>query len=215
MKAYDPSGFAIIVTEDYTWRVREISDLKQIIRLSGDSYSPVARKAALTLVYAHWEGHVHFVANAYLTYIARRRLQISALAPAFQAVYLGAYISEWQNQRDSIGLRLKIVETIRETERGKFKKIPKGAVNTGGNLNFTRFSDICQILTLDPKRIIQDEEFLDNELVGARNRIAHGDEIVVSAERLDKVSTFVLEIMRLFRTDVENSIISRSFSRTS
>jgi hypothetical protein len=67
MKAFDPDSFTIVVTEDFTWRVKELSDLKQVIRLSGNSYAPVARKAALALVYAHWEGYVVFVAAAYLT----------------------------------------------------------------------------------------------------------------------------------------------------
>jgi hypothetical protein len=92
MKAYDPAGFSLLVTEDYTWRVREISDLKQVIRLSGPSYGSVARKAALALVYAHWEGHVLFVAGAYLSYIAKRKLKFATLMPSLQAVRLTGHI---------------------------------------------------------------------------------------------------------------------------
>jgi hypothetical protein len=213
MKAYDPTGFALLVTEDYTWRVREISDLKQVIRLSGASYGSVARKAALALVYAHWEGHVLFVASAYLSYIAMRKLKFSTLIPSLQAVRLTGHIDQWQKQRDTIGLRLNIIETIKAMERDQFKKVPADAVSTGGNLNFDRFSDICKVMMIDATKIVLDREFLDNEIVGARNRIAHGDYIVVTDERLLKASDFVLNLMRTFRSDIENCVIARKYSK--
>jgi hypothetical protein len=212
MKPYDPSGFSLLVTEDYTWRVREISDLKQVIRLSGQSYGSVARKAALALVYAHWEGYVLFVASAYLSYIAMRKLKFATLMPSLQAVRLSSNIQQWQNQRDTIGLRLNIIETIKAIEQDQFKKVPVGAVDTGGNLNFERFSDICKVLMIDPNKIVSDQEFLDSEIVGTRNKIAHGDYIVVTDERLLKASDFVLELMRIFRTDVENCVLGKRFS---
>lgn len=64
---------------------------------------------------------------------------------------------------------------------------------------------------IDASKIVLDKEFLDNEIVGARNRIAHGDYIVVTDERLSKASDFVLGIMRAFRTDIENCVISKKF----
>jgi hypothetical protein len=63
---FDPKLWRLGYAEDFTWRVKELSDLKQVIRLSGNPYAAVARKAALALVYAHWEGYVVFVAAAYI-----------------------------------------------------------------------------------------------------------------------------------------------------
>jgi len=211
MKAFDPDSFTVLVTEDFTWRVRELSDLKQVIRLSGNSYAPVARKAGLALIYAHWEGYVVFVAAAYLTYIAKRKPVLARLMPSLHAVSLTGHIQEWQRQRDSIGLRLKMVEIFRSMEAQQFKKVPHGAINAGGNLNFERFSDICRVMMIDAATIITDKEYLDNEIVGVRNRIAHGGNIIVDDDRLSKASDFVLSSMRTFRTDIENCVLSRTF----
>ncbi|WP_454624008.1 MAE_28990/MAE_18760 family HEPN-like nuclease [Bradyrhizobium cenepequi] len=211
MNAFDPDSFTILVTEDFTWRVRELSDLKQVIRLSGSSYAPVARKAALALVYAHWEGYVVFVAAAYLTYIAKRKPLLSKLMPSLHAVSLTSHIQEWQRQRDSIGLRLKMVEVFRSMEGQQFRRVPHGAINAGGNLNFERFADICKIMMINAATIITDGEYLDSEIVGVRNRIAHGGNIVISDERLSKASDFVLSSMRSFRTDIENCVLSQTF----
>jgi hypothetical protein len=213
MKSYDPSGFSLLVTEDYTWRVREISDLKQVIRLSGESYGSVARKAALALVYAHWEGYVLFVASAYLSYIAKRKLRFSTLMPSLQAVHLTGRVQEWQSRRDTIGLRLNIIQTIKAMEQDQFRRVPDDAVNTGGNLNFDRFSDICQVMMIDATKIVLDREFLDDEIVGVRNRIAHGYYIVVTNERPLRASDYVLSLMRTFRTDIENCIIGKKYTK--
>jgi hypothetical protein len=211
MKPFDPDSFTLVVTEDFTWRVKELSDLKQVIRLSGPSYAPVARKAGLALVYAHWEGYVVFVAGAYLTYIARRKRTLSTLMPSLHAVCLTGHIQEWQRQRDTIGLRLKMIETFRSMQEQQFKKVPSGSINAGGNLNFERFSDICRVMMIDAATIIADQEYLDSEIVGVRNRIAHGGSIVVSDERLTKASDFVLSSMRSFRTDIEKCVVDKSF----
>jgi hypothetical protein len=211
MKAFDPDTFVQLATEDFTWRVKELSDLKQIIRLSGGSYAYVARKAALALVYAHWEGYVVFVVSAYLAYISKRKRTFSKLMPSLHALALVGHVQEWQKQRDSIGLRLKMIEVFRSMEKSQFKRVPVGAVTTGGNLNFERFADICKVLMIDPASIVSDQEYLDNEIVGIRNRVAHGDYIVISDERLEKATDFILAAMRSLRTDVENCVVQRSF----
>jgi hypothetical protein len=89
----DAGAFSLKVIEDYNWRIKEITDLRVIIRYSGDLYSAVARKAALALLYAHWEGHVLFVAETYLKYIARKKQKFSRLMPSLQAAKLSSFIS--------------------------------------------------------------------------------------------------------------------------
>ena len=210
---YDIDTFSQYVTDDFNWRVKEISDLKEVVLRSGDIYSLVARKAALTLVYAHWEGHVHVVTEAYLKYIAKRKFKFSKLIPSFQAVHLTSQIKEWQAQKDTIALRLKIVNAVRALDIEQFRGMPLGAVSTGGNLNFERFLNICQIMALDAEKIVPNHQFLDEELLGTRNRIAHGGSMIVTEDKLQSVATFVLDIMRRFRTEVENSVALKSYER--
>jgi hypothetical protein len=130
----------------------------------------------------------------------------SASAPRW-----ASHIQEWQKQKDTIGLRLKMIEIFRSMQGQQFKKVPFGAINAGGNLNFERFADICKVMMVDAATIIADQEYLDNEIVGVRNRIAHGANIVISDERLARATDFVLSSMRLFRTDIETCVLNRAF----
>lgn len=211
MKAFDPDAFSALVIEDFNWRIKEISDLRQVITLAGDLYGSVARKAALALIYAHWEGYVVFVATTYLAYVAKRKRTFSALMPSLHAVNLSGHMQEWQRQKATIGLRLKMIETFRSMQDEQFRKVPNAAVNAGGNLNYDRFSDICKVLMIDAAGIVTDQDFLDAEIVGVRNKIAHGSHVVITDDRLVRATDFVLSIMRKFRTDVENCVVAGSF----
>ena len=51
-------------------------------------------------------------------------------------------------------------------------------------------------MTLDPDKIIPDRSYLDESIVGARNRIAHGDYFTISDDQLVRAIQYVLEIMR-------------------
>lgn len=212
-RSYDVETFSQAVTDDFNWRVKEISDVKEVVILSAPHYSEVARKAALALTYAHWEGHVHLVAEAYLKYIALRKRTFASLVPSFQAVHITSKIKEWQNQKDSIALRLKIIDAVHTLDSQQFRGVPSGAVNTAGNLNFDRFVGICQVMSLDAGTIVSDPDYLDEAIVGARNRIAHGASITVTDEALQRATQFVLGIMRSFRTEVENSVVLKRYER--
>jgi|ERR1700733_6266324 MAE_28990/MAE_18760-like HEPN len=152
-----------------------------------------------------------FVALDYLTYIAKRKRIFAELMPSLCAVSLTGHVQEWQKQKDTIGLRLKIIETFRSMQDQQFRKVPNNSINAGGNLNFERFSDICKVMMIDATAIVTDQEYLDNEIVGIRNRIAHGGSIVISDERLTRASEFILSSMRSFRTDIENCVLHRAF----
>lgn len=58
--------FSRSITSDLTWRIKEISDLRTVIRRSEPSFIPTVARAGVPIIYAHWEGHVTAVSKAYL-----------------------------------------------------------------------------------------------------------------------------------------------------
>jgi hypothetical protein len=152
MKPNNPEEFSERLVSNFTWRLKEISDIRALARVEQGSFAATARRASIPLIYAHWEGYVAFVTQSYLEYITTRKFEFSSLIPSLQAAHLAQSMPRWQLQRDSISLRLEIITTIHDIQQTKFKKIPKSAINTGGNLNFERFTDICRLLNVDEKK---------------------------------------------------------------
>lgn len=82
-KPFSDEDLASQLSRDLTWRIKEISDLKSAV-LSSDSIArPALLRALVTVAYAHWEGHIKFSAQKYLTHVALRKMKYSSLSRQF------------------------------------------------------------------------------------------------------------------------------------
>ena len=65
--------FSAAITSDLTWRIREISDLRAVANQIDSSLQPALLRAGIPIIYAHWEGHVAYVAKSYFAFLALRK----------------------------------------------------------------------------------------------------------------------------------------------
>lgn len=80
-KPYSDAPFSAQITEDRSWRLREISDLKSAIIRADESLRRVLLRALITICYAHWGGYVRFAARKYLEHIALQEIAVSRSRP--------------------------------------------------------------------------------------------------------------------------------------
>ena len=78
-KAYTLVELADQLDADLTWRVKELSDLKTAIARSKQNAQSVLLRSLVTMLYAHWEGHIRFCASKYFQYITLRRHRFDQL----------------------------------------------------------------------------------------------------------------------------------------
>jgi hypothetical protein len=76
--------FSSAITSDLTWRIREISDLRTVVKRVDASLRPSVLRAGVPLIYAHWEGHIVMVGSAYVEFISIRRLDYAQIKPSFR-----------------------------------------------------------------------------------------------------------------------------------
>lgn len=212
-KFVSDNTFSSYLTEDFNWRLKEITDLRKLATTAGAGYEIALRKAGLALLYAHWEGYIKFVGEAYIKYVAVRKLKLGLLADEFLAIGVGGVLRKYAATGGDMDGRLGLIADWRALEGGQFKKYRDLDIATGGNLNFNRFSEICRILKIDPNKVIGDETYLDKQIVGTRNKIAHGESITVSEAEFLKSSDFVIEAMRGFRSETEYCVFSKNYLR--
>lgn len=79
--------------EQIAWRRKEIGTLAFSVRGTRGLDQVVNARAATCLLYAHWEGFIKQAAEAYLSYVAVRRLSRGALAGAFRAIIYKAELA--------------------------------------------------------------------------------------------------------------------------
>lgn len=200
-KPFSEDDLANQLTQDLTWRLREISDLKAAVLGSDDVARPALIRALVAIAYAHWEGHVRFSSQKYLTHIALRKLTFAVLNPQFlRNDFLPRLAVISHKSMEERGL---IVDAILSGSEKRFSRVNEDLINTRSNLNFDVLKDICRVCGIDISIFDGKETFIDIILLKRRNAIAHGEDTFVGIAELDDVSDGVIELMRTFSNQLQ------------
>lgn len=80
--------------DELAWRKKELTTLKFMLGKSRKRESVLLLRAALCVLYAHWEGFVKAAATSYVSFVSTRGLRYRDLTPNFVALGLRREISE-------------------------------------------------------------------------------------------------------------------------
>ena len=89
--------------------------------------------------------------------------------------------------------------------------------STESNLNYDVLSKIMSSIGLDSTSFLLEKPFIDERLLKFRNKFAHGDysyDGEMNINEAIEISKKVLELMTMFKTELENAIVSESFRRS-
>jgi hypothetical protein len=196
---------------DLTYRLRELSDLKRAILDAPPLGRAVLLKALVALAYAHWEGSVKFSAQKYFEFLTLRRFPFSDLQPQFHANSFLVRLAGFLYSKPSISARASLIADILSSRDRRFAYIHPDLIDTGSNLKFEVFRDICLICGIDAKLFQEKESFIDVILLKRRNSIAHGGDAEIAIGEIDHVVDETIGLMRSFKNELENKIYAKAY----
>ena len=189
------------------WRRIELLALRSQIESSArkSAESPLARalaRAGIALLYAHWEGYVKDSCQAYVDFVAKRRLKFNELNDGLLKISL-----EHLHKRTSSGDQAAIdalLEAIREPDRSR-ARIPKDSiVDTKSNLRASVLTQILECIGFDAGRFETKANLIDHRLCDGRNGIAHGRDLFPRATDFVELHAEVVSMLE----DVRSMILS-------
>lgn len=200
------------VTNEFSWRRKELTILKNKIPTSKNSYQIALIRAVVPLLYAHWEGFVKSSLSYYLTYVSNQGLKHNELKTQFIALSFQSELSDIKT--NSIHTKTRIIDFI-FSNLNKQAKIPtKNIVNTKSNLNYEVFEDILYTLSFkDPH--FESKRDLVNDLVSERNYIAHGEHKLIDIETFNEFFNDTISLMSYLKTKIENSALLKEYKKAS
>jgi RiboL-PSP-HEPN len=210
-KPYTDADFAAQITEDRSWRLREISDLKTAVTRADDNLRRVLLRALVTICYAHWEGYVRFAARKYLEHVALRKFQYKELDRQFLRNYFLPRLASMSTSKTSIADRCALVDEVLNASDRRFSRVNEDLVSTKANLSFDVFMDICLVCCVATRIFDGKAGFIDIILLKRRNAIAHGEDTLVGIEELDELTNQTVTIMRNFGDALENSVVLKDY----
>jgi len=210
-KPFSTADLSDQMDRDMTWRLREFSDMKAAIRGADMIARPTLLRAFIAIMYAHWEGHVRHCATKYFQYIALRKRPYTQLQTQF---YLNSFIvrlDAFFRSRAGVEEKCRFMEDVLSSKDKRFAWINPDLIDTKSNLNTDVLRDLCRICGIPFAEFQKEERFINELLLGRRNKIAHGEEIYPGESEIDSLVDRLVNIMRLFRNLLENKVYDLSY----
>lgn len=197
---------------DMAWRVKELHELRSAVQGAKGKNVDAHVRAGVAMLYAHWEGFVKSASNAYVSYLAFRRDTMRELKPCFIALGMKLKMAA-ANESMTSAVAVSTVSFLLD-ELDKPIKLPASdVISTQSNLSSTVFKNIVGWIGIDPAQYSTRFALIDKTLLETRNGIAHGEYLVIDAVRFDTLVTEILEMLRWFKTDIENAAVQKAFLR--
>lgn len=197
------------ISDDLSWRQREIVLFNS--RLKNDEFEKTLLRSSVALLYAHWEGFVKNACGFYLSFLASKRLSFQQLRPELAALALRKRLREAGDSKKS-AIHTELVRDVRERAAERAKIPTSGdAIRTESNLSSRVLTEILTSLGCDAARYEIYADLIDDQLVAARNRIAHGDNSYIRRPEWDELSKQVLWMMDDIATQLLNAAVEETY----
>lgn len=213
MKIVTPDLLYDAIQNDFTWRDKELKLIYQIIPKDKNEKQSAFIRAAIPILYAHWEGFIKKSSEFYLEYVAyysSKYLKYNQLLPQFITLSLNSALNktEVKNIIDKTEIIKYLLSNLNSTPIIPTKNI----IQTKSNLTYFVFKEIMFILNIDDAKFIKHQALID-DLVENRNNIAHGNQNhkLIDFNTYENTYNDILSLMRLFKTEVENSALLQGF----
>lgn len=196
--------------QDMAWRIKELHQLKTAVDKASGKNIDAHIRAGISMLYAHWEGFVKSAANAYINYLSHRANRNNELKPCFVALSMKTKLANASTSNKSEAAILAVTHLLNEIN--KPIQLPKtDVISAESNLNSSVFLNISGWIGIDPTPYSTRLPLIDTTLLQSRNKIAHGEYLNISANRFHQLTADILDMLRWFKTDIENAVVQKTF----
>ena len=204
------------LNEDLVWRKREITSLKFLLNRTRKSDEAVLFRAAIALMYSHWEGHIKFCSHAYLNYLNHLGLSCEVLSDSFVQMNLGAKFEANDSVRN-YKIQKKLHDYFCKPSSYTFKVNEEKAISTKSNLNYEILESIINKLGLSAEDFKLKENFINATLLDYRNAIVHGEKrsLEDTKSAYMSIEENLLEMIQNFHEMIKTSASNKEYLKNS
>ena len=201
------------LSEDAVWRKVELAAHQREVRRQART-SPLRHamtRAAIAMLYGHWEGYVKRASQAYLNYVTFQREPVERLTDNF---YFIALWRECGSRQPSLADLISASEILPRSVSGRRHTFYENAINTRSNLSYSTLLEILDVCGLNGGLFSTKRYFIDGRLLDKRNHIAHGEYISVFDEDIDNMFDETVGLIDAFKALVENAVVQKKYLRS-
>lgn len=202
------------IAADLIWRKKELTVLKNLLRSAQPDGKTALLRSLVALLYAHWEGFIKSTSQRYLEYLSNRRLPYRDLTSNFIALSLEGRFRASLLQR-SLSPIIELVDFLRFSLETRSAIPYKEGVEAESNLSSRVLHDITITLGIDYAPFETKSVLIDERLLNTRNRIAHGEYLIIDEDGALELAKEIQSMMEHFRNLVENTVVLGEYRNSS
>ncbi|RYY45747.1 MAG: hypothetical protein EOO06_15905 [Chitinophagaceae bacterium] len=195
---------------EFAWRLKELADLKVLVRNAENLIQSSMVRAGLPLAYAHWEGFVKSSAQFYLNFVLMQKHDLKSLSSSFLALSAQKILNTFTQTNRTL-LQLELVDHLTSSTSLNAVASYSTTINTKANLNSAVFTDISLMIGVDLTPYETKFKFIDESLLKRRNEIAHGNYLDIDAKAFREIVDEVIVLLRQFKNDLLNNASQRKY----
>lgn len=196
--------------EDLIWRKRELTNLKNAIERGNSVEQKSLTRAAVALLYAHWEGYVKKNGTSYLEHVIQQRHNACDLKSSFIAIRFKNDLAEAYKSKTSKQFH-NIIDFFRTGINSRIRINTKSAIKTKGNLSSNKLKEILSIISINDNPFVQYFPHIDKAILERRNYIAHGESLDITPEEYSELHIKTIEVLECFKTNIQNAAINKKY----
>ena len=213
MKFRTLDELSYFLRDDLGWRRKELHVMKSLVESVSHAKKQALLRGAVPALYAHWEGFVKTACRSYFDYVRGRKLRMNELCvPILSTVFRKrlkrvAGDETLDSHRDFADWLLN--EWPKRAQMPKTEEI----VSTS-NLNSVVFKGFITGLGLPyVDDYARAEKPVIDELVNARNHLAHGEWKHLEPKEFDELYTWTTSLMDIVCSAVEDAAATNAYRR--
>lgn len=198
--------------EDISWRKKEFTTLKFMVGDARKHERMILLRASITLLYAHWEGHIKHCSLVYLLYIKQQSPAYEDMTDNFIQMSLGEKFSSGFSIKKFSSQKC-LYDYINRENKEKFNIDANTVINTESNLKYDVVLNILGQLGLDTSIFELKQNFIDSKLLRLRNSIAHGDRVNVDDlnSTYDELKVELLNMIQIFHDLIRSAAENKQY----
>lgn len=210
-KVFSFSELSKQLDEEIAWRRKELNIVKNYIPLQSSPKQSAALRFNVPILYAHFEGFVKQSTEMYLNFVAYQSLKHSELQSQFVTLSLSKKLGmlEIKNIED----KTKIIDFIINENESRSNILTKNVIQTKSNLKFSVLKEILFTIGIEESKFSKYKSLV-NDLVEARNYIAHGDYLKVDYDTFIIMYNDIQQLMIDLKTEIENAATLKKYKKS-
>lgn len=196
------------------WRKKEITNISLTVKSQKRAHIKQAfLRAAIPILYAHWEGYTKDASNYYIEFVARQRLTYSDLTTNFISISCWATIKEISKSKQ-FHLHNQFIDFLSYNQNERAKIPYKDIVDTESNLSSKVLQNLLFVIGIPYDEFWQGKSLaIDGKLLHYRNKIAHGERHMIDESTFFELHDLVINSLDYMKNSIENSAIQQKYKR--